>query len=125
MSIRSDDGPAFSYVEWQLCFYCQLTLRKPVLFWPFGVGVTRPTEPKDNTLHRTVILLLMLEDYVMGVFLVVATSFFFFFLMLTAVHETSRRLSQTLRETYETDWSGVEDLAVITEVCYYARCAAG
>lgn len=43
-----------------LCFYCQLTLRKPVLFWPFGVGVTRPTEPKDNTLHRTVILLLML-----------------------------------------------------------------
>lgn len=32
-----------------------------------------------------------------------------------AVHETSKRLSQTLRDIYETDWNGVEDLAVITE----------
>ncbi|XP_041817541.1 bridging integrator 2b isoform X2 [Chelmon rostratus] len=31
-----------------------------------------------------------------------------------AVHETSKRLSQTLREIYESDWDGVEDLAVIT-----------
>ncbi|XP_068567933.1 bridging integrator 2b isoform X2 [Cebidichthys violaceus] len=32
-----------------------------------------------------------------------------------AVHETSKRLSQTLRDVYEPDWNGVEDLAVITE----------
>lgn len=32
-----------------------------------------------------------------------------------AVHETSKRLSQTLRDIYEPDWNGVEDLAVITE----------
>ncbi|XP_031731808.1 bridging integrator 2b isoform X2 [Anarrhichthys ocellatus] len=32
-----------------------------------------------------------------------------------AVHETSKRLSQTLREVYEPDWNGMEDLAVITE----------
>ncbi|XP_038552906.1 bridging integrator 2b isoform X2 [Micropterus salmoides] len=32
-----------------------------------------------------------------------------------AVHETSKRLSQTLRDIYESDWNGVEDLAVITE----------
>lgn len=34
----------------------------------------------------------------------------------TAVHETSKRLSQTLRDIYESDWYGGEDLAVITEV---------
>lgn len=34
----------------------------------------------------------------------------------TAVHDTSKRLSQTLREVYEPEWNGVEDLAVITEV---------
>ncbi|XP_062419799.1 bridging integrator 2b isoform X2 [Pungitius pungitius] len=32
-----------------------------------------------------------------------------------AVHETSKRLSQTLRDVYEPEWNGVEDLAVITE----------
>ncbi|XP_031136544.2 bridging integrator 2b isoform X1 [Sander lucioperca] len=32
-----------------------------------------------------------------------------------AVHETSKRLSQTLRDIYEPDWNGGEDLAVITE----------
>ncbi|TNN78568.1 Bridging integrator 2 [Liparis tanakae] len=31
------------------------------------------------------------------------------------VHETSKRLSQTLRDVYEPDWNGVEDLPVITE----------
>ncbi|KAM7402699.1 hypothetical protein PAMP_017914 [Pampus punctatissimus] len=31
------------------------------------------------------------------------------------MHETSKRLSQTLRDIYEPDWNGVEDLAVITE----------
>lgn len=34
----------------------------------------------------------------------------------SAVHETSKRLSQTLRDVYESDWNGVGDLAVITEV---------
>ncbi|KAL3059269.1 hypothetical protein OYC64_011231 [Pagothenia borchgrevinki] len=32
-----------------------------------------------------------------------------------AMHETSKRLSQTLREVYEPEWNGVEDFAVITE----------
>ncbi|KAK2862604.1 hypothetical protein Q5P01_002137 [Channa striata] len=32
-----------------------------------------------------------------------------------AMHETSKRLSQTLRDIYEPEWNGVEDLAVITE----------
>ncbi|KAM8756554.1 bridging integrator 2b isoform 2-T2 [Acanthopagrus schlegelii] len=32
-----------------------------------------------------------------------------------AVHETSKRLSQTLRDIYESDWNGVQDLSVITE----------
>ncbi|KAF6728576.1 Bridging integrator 2 [Oryzias melastigma] len=32
-----------------------------------------------------------------------------------AVHETSRKLSQTLRDVYESDWMGVGDLAVIAE----------
>uniref|UniRef100_H2RLB9 Bridging integrator 2b n=1 Tax=Takifugu rubripes TaxID=31033 RepID=H2RLB9_TAKRU len=32
-----------------------------------------------------------------------------------AVHETSKRLSHTLRDVYESDWNGVEDLPVITE----------
>ncbi|CAJ1051150.1 bridging integrator 2b isoform X1 [Xyrichtys novacula] len=32
-----------------------------------------------------------------------------------AVHEASKRLSQTLRDIYEPDWNGVEGLAVITE----------
>ncbi|KAM6946908.1 bridging integrator 2b isoform 1-T1 [Lycodopsis pacificus] len=31
-----------------------------------------------------------------------------------AVHETSKRLSQTLTEVYEPDWNGMEDLAGIT-----------
>uniref|UniRef100_A0A3B5LVE9 Bridging integrator 2 n=1 Tax=Xiphophorus couchianus TaxID=32473 RepID=A0A3B5LVE9_9TELE len=33
----------------------------------------------------------------------------------TAVHETSKRLSLTLRDVYESDWDGVDDLTVITE----------
>lgn len=32
------------------------------------------------------------------------------------MHETSKRLSQTLRDIYESDWNGVEELPVITEV---------
>ncbi|XP_030277346.1 bridging integrator 2b isoform X2 [Sparus aurata] len=32
-----------------------------------------------------------------------------------AVHDTSKRLSQTLRDIYESDWNGVQDLSVITE----------
>ncbi|XP_029990040.1 bridging integrator 2b isoform X2 [Sphaeramia orbicularis] len=32
-----------------------------------------------------------------------------------AVHETSKRLSTTLKDVYELDWNGVEDLAVITD----------
>uniref|UniRef100_A0A8C5GIX6 Bridging integrator 2-like n=1 Tax=Gouania willdenowi TaxID=441366 RepID=A0A8C5GIX6_GOUWI len=32
-----------------------------------------------------------------------------------AVHETSKRLSLTLRDIYETDWMGVQDLTAITE----------
>ncbi|KAM9800108.1 bridging integrator 2b [Syngnathus typhle] len=32
-----------------------------------------------------------------------------------AVHETSKRLSQTLQEVYESDWNGAEDLAVIIQ----------
>ncbi|XP_071350754.1 bridging integrator 2b isoform X2 [Trachinotus anak] len=32
-----------------------------------------------------------------------------------AVHDTSKRLSQTLRDIYESDWNGAEDLAIITE----------
>uniref|UniRef100_A0A3Q4H9A4 Bridging integrator 2 n=1 Tax=Neolamprologus brichardi TaxID=32507 RepID=A0A3Q4H9A4_NEOBR len=31
------------------------------------------------------------------------------------MHETSKRLSQTLSDIYESDWDGVKDLAVITE----------
>jgi hypothetical protein len=32
------------------------------------------------------------------------------------MHETSKRLSQTLRDVYEPDWQGGEDLSVIMEV---------
>uniref|UniRef100_A0A8P4JY79 BAR domain-containing protein n=1 Tax=Dicentrarchus labrax TaxID=13489 RepID=A0A8P4JY79_DICLA len=32
-----------------------------------------------------------------------------------AVHDASKRLSQTLRDVYESDWNGVDDLAVIRE----------
>lgn len=39
----------------------------------------------------------------------------YLFLFL-AVHETSKRLSQTLRDVYESDWDGAMDLSVITEV---------
>ncbi|XP_040890702.1 bridging integrator 2b isoform X2 [Toxotes jaculatrix] len=38
-----------------------------------------------------------------------------YYAAVKAVHETSKRLSQTLRDIYESDWNGVEDLAVITE----------
>ncbi|XP_072238997.1 bridging integrator 2b isoform X2 [Leuresthes tenuis] len=38
-----------------------------------------------------------------------------YYTAVKAVHETSKRLSQTLRDVYESDWNGVEDLAVITE----------
>ncbi|XP_035517235.1 bridging integrator 2b isoform X1 [Morone saxatilis] len=32
-----------------------------------------------------------------------------------ALHDASKRLSQTLRDVYESDWNGVDDLAVIRE----------
>ncbi|KAF7711958.1 bridging integrator 2b [Silurus meridionalis] len=32
-----------------------------------------------------------------------------------AMHETSKRLSQTLKDVYESDWHGVEDLSVIMQ----------
>lgn len=32
------------------------------------------------------------------------------------MHESSKRLSQTLKDIYEPDWHGVEDLTVIIEV---------
>lgn len=38
------------------------------------------------------------------------------FLLSSAVHETSKRLSQTLRDVYEPEWNGVGELVVITEV---------
>ncbi|XP_069025817.1 bridging integrator 2-like isoform X2 [Embiotoca jacksoni] len=38
-----------------------------------------------------------------------------YYAAVKAVHETSKRLSQTLRDIYEADWNGAEDLAVITE----------
>lgn len=41
-----------------------------------------------------------------------------------AMHETSKRLSQTLKDVYESDWQGVGDLSVIMEVrclCMHAR----
>lgn len=38
-----------------------------------------------------------------------------YFTAVKSVHETSKRLSQTLRDIYESDWDGVEDLAVITD----------
>uniref|UniRef100_A0A096M3T5 Bridging integrator 2b n=1 Tax=Poecilia formosa TaxID=48698 RepID=A0A096M3T5_POEFO len=38
-----------------------------------------------------------------------------YYAAVKTVHETSKRLSLTLREVYESDWDGVDDLAVITE----------
>lgn len=38
-----------------------------------------------------------------------------YYAAVKTVHETSKRLSLTLRDIYESDWNGVEDLAVITE----------
>ncbi|KAM7423342.1 hypothetical protein PAMA_011074 [Pampus argenteus] len=38
-----------------------------------------------------------------------------YYTAVKGMHETSKRLSQTLRDIYEPDWNGVEDLAVITE----------
>ncbi|KAM4581769.1 bridging integrator 2b [Fundulus diaphanus] len=38
-----------------------------------------------------------------------------YYAAVKTVHETSKRLSMTLRDIYESDWNGVEDLAVITE----------
>lgn len=32
------------------------------------------------------------------------------------MHEMSKRLSQTLRDVYESDWNGMEELPVIIEV---------
>lgn len=46
-------------------------------------------------------------------------------LLPTAMHESSKRLSQTLRDVYELDWLGGEDLSVIMEVGYHCpshRC---
>uniref|UniRef100_A0A3Q0SSD3 Bridging integrator 2b n=1 Tax=Amphilophus citrinellus TaxID=61819 RepID=A0A3Q0SSD3_AMPCI len=38
-----------------------------------------------------------------------------YYAAVKAMHETSKRLSQTLNDIYESEWNGVEDLAVITE----------
>ncbi|KAJ0023362.1 hypothetical protein NQD34_003261 [Periophthalmus magnuspinnatus] len=38
-----------------------------------------------------------------------------YYAAVKAVHETSKKLSQTLRDVYESDWDGLEDLAVITD----------
>ncbi|XP_047204808.1 bridging integrator 2b isoform X1 [Girardinichthys multiradiatus] len=38
-----------------------------------------------------------------------------YYAAVKTVHETSKRLSLTLKDIYESDWNGVEDLAVITE----------
>ncbi|XP_035990885.1 bridging integrator 2, partial [Fundulus heteroclitus] len=38
-----------------------------------------------------------------------------YYAAVKTVHETSKRLSMTLSDIYESDWNGVEDLAVITE----------
>ncbi|XP_029948482.1 bridging integrator 2b isoform X2 [Salarias fasciatus] len=38
-----------------------------------------------------------------------------YYAAVKGVHETSRRLSQTLRDVYEPDWMGAQDLGVITE----------
>uniref|UniRef100_A0A3P9BLK6 Bridging integrator 2b n=1 Tax=Maylandia zebra TaxID=106582 RepID=A0A3P9BLK6_9CICH len=38
-----------------------------------------------------------------------------YYAAVKGMHETSKRLSQTLSDIYESDWDGVKDLAVITE----------
>ncbi|XP_029007776.1 bridging integrator 2b isoform X2 [Betta splendens] len=38
-----------------------------------------------------------------------------YYTAVKAMHEASKRLSHTLRDIYEPDWNGVEDLAVITD----------
>ncbi|XP_071389154.1 bridging integrator 2b [Centroberyx affinis] len=38
-----------------------------------------------------------------------------YYAAVKAMHESSKRLSQTLRDVYESDWNGVEDLSVIVE----------
>ncbi|XP_056130274.1 bridging integrator 2b [Lampris incognitus] len=38
-----------------------------------------------------------------------------YFASVKAMHEASKRLSQTLKEIYEPDWNGAEDLSVIRE----------
>ncbi|XP_072307791.1 bridging integrator 2b [Eucyclogobius newberryi] len=38
-----------------------------------------------------------------------------YYTAVKAVHETSKKLSQTLTDVYESDWDGLEDLAVITD----------
>ncbi|KAF7643518.1 hypothetical protein LDENG_00238010 [Lucifuga dentata] len=38
-----------------------------------------------------------------------------YYAAVKALHETSKRLSQTLRDIYEPDWNGVEELSVIKD----------
>ncbi|KAG7275904.1 hypothetical protein CRUP_009593 [Coryphaenoides rupestris] len=38
-----------------------------------------------------------------------------YFTAVKAIHESSKRLSQTLKDIYESDWNGAEDLSDITE----------
>ncbi|KAK7898983.1 hypothetical protein WMY93_019836 [Mugilogobius chulae] len=38
-----------------------------------------------------------------------------YYTSVKAVHEAAKKLSQTLRDVYEPDWDGLEDLAVITD----------
>lgn len=50
---------------------------------------------------------------------VVQSAFFFF----TDMREASRRLNQSLFDSYETDWAGEEDLGAIVEVSMIIRAA--
>lgn len=105
-------------------------VRKPVLFWPSWCGCSNgTTNPKKqyhyNVMHCWCWMITRSSpshDYILR--------FFFFFVLLqfpvlfTAVHDTSKRLSQTLRDIYESDWNGVQDLSVITEVCSWSVCVS-
>lgn len=112
-----------------LCFWCcQLLLLHRELRSGnrccsdlLGVGVA--TAPQTlKTIPPQCTALLMLDDKSILTeswlhFKILFLSSYNFLFFPTAVHETSKRLSQTLRDVYEPDWNGGEDLAVITEAC--------
>lgn len=88
-------------------------VRKPLLFWPSQCGVA--TVPVNTMPHNGLSNWWWISYGVPTIFkefVCPETSCPF----STAVHETSKRLSQTLRDIYEPEWNGVEDLGVITEV---------